>query len=268
MNNTETVFNPATDVANPSAVSSTEDTAKPDEVYRLLFGVDSRVSADTLLQNNLTEFEWVRRNKLYPCFWARNITGEGALTKEEIDFLHSKGCKIAFIFSTEEVKKTEEQGLIDAKTAVDAALELNIPQGNAIFVEIADAEEATTDYLKGYAEGMGYGGFVAGFKANTDAAYGFDREFSRGMRLNPELFSECLVWAVAPSLREYDRITTSHLIHPDCWSPFAPSGITRKDIAVWQYGRECHPIYDDDGNLTVFNLDLLRNESVIIKNMY
>lgn len=260
--------NQATTVAETSAVSSADNTTAAVAVNRLLFGVDSKIPADDLLQNNLTEFEWVKRNKVYPNFWGRNIVGDGALTKDEIDFLHSRGCKIAPVFSTADAKKTEEQGLIDAKRVDILALELGIPQGTAIFLEISDNEDATAEYMKGFAEGMGYGGFVAGFKANTDAAYSFDRQFSRGMQLDSALFSKCLVWAVAPFLSEYDNITTSHLIHPDSWTPFAPSGITRNDIAIWQYGKDCHPIHDDAGKMTVFNLDLVRNENVIIENMF
>ena len=62
---------------------------------RLLFGVDSKIQADDILQNNISEFEWVVRNKVYPNFWGRNLVGENCLTKKEIDFLHEKGCKIA-----------------------------------------------------------------------------------------------------------------------------------------------------------------------------
>ena len=64
-------------------------------VDRLLFGVDSEIQANDLLQNNIEEFEWVVRNKIYPNFYGRYLTGENCLTKEEIKFLHSKGCKIA-----------------------------------------------------------------------------------------------------------------------------------------------------------------------------
>lgn len=61
---------------------------------------------------------------------------------------------------------------------------------------------------------------------------------------------------------------TTHLIHPDNWAPFAPSGITRNEIAIWQYGRACHPIEDDTGKMVTFNLDLVRNEQVIIDKMF
>ena len=67
-------------------------------VDRLLFGVDSKIQANDLLQNNIEEFEWVVRNKIYPNFYGRYLTGENCLTKDEIKFLHHKGCKIAAIY--------------------------------------------------------------------------------------------------------------------------------------------------------------------------
>ena len=92
--------------------------------------------------------------------------------------------------------------------------------------------------------------------------------FRSGMQTDKDIFEKCLVWAVAPTLAEYDRITTTHLIHPDNWGPFAPSGITRNDIAIWQYGKECHPINDDSGKETTFNINLIRNIQVLIDKMF
>ena len=63
-------------------------------------------------------------------------------------------------------------------------------------------------------------------------------------------------------------MTTTHLIHPDNWTPFAPSGIKRKDIAIWQYGKGCHPIADDHDTETTLNINLVRNEKVIIEKMF
>ncbi len=55
--------------------------------------------------------------------------------------------------------------------------------------------------------------------------------------------------------------------HYNC-KPFAPSGIKRRDITVWQYGKDCHPIEDDNGLDTSFNINLIRNEKVIIEKMF
>ena len=235
---------------------------------RLLFGVDSKIQADDILQNNISEFEWVVRNKVYPNFWGRNLVGENCLTKKEIAFLHEKGCKIAAIYTSLDAKETEEQGKIVANKIDVVATELGIPQGAAIFLEIGESENVTRDYMRGFAAGVVEEGFTPAFKANTDANFGFDREFSRGLQTDRDVFSKCMVWAVAPSLAEYERVTTTHLIHPDNWIPFAPSGITRNDIAVWQYGKDCHPINDDTGVETTFNVNLVRNEQVIIEKMF
>lgn len=257
-------------VAAAAVTTVAEATVKTEEQtpIRLLFGVDSKIQADDILQNNISEFEWVVRNKVYPNFWGRNLVGENSLTKQEIDFLHEKGCKIAAIYTSPDAKQTEEQGKIAAKKIDVVAMELGIPQETAVFLEIGENEDVTRNYMRGFAAGLIEEGFTPAFKANTDAYFGFDREFSRGLQTDRELFSKCLVWAVAPSLAEYERVTTTHLIHPDNWIPFAPSGITRDDIAVWQYGKDCHPINDDSGVETTFNVNLVRNEQVIIEKMF
>ena len=242
--------------------------ASSEPTERLLFGVDSKIQANDLLQNNIDEFEWVVRNKLYPNFWGRYIAGENCLTKKEIDFLHDKGCKIAPMYKTSSVKETEDQGKMVAKQIDLIAFDLNIPEGTAIFLEIGDTETVTRDFMLGFAKVMLAEGYIPAFKANTDAKYAFDREFSRGMQSDKEIFDKCLIWAVSPTLTEYERVTTTHLIHPDNWIPFAPSGTKRKNIAVWQYGKHCHPINDDEGKETTFNVDLVRKERVIIKAMF
>ena len=251
-----------------STLSSITEPVVAKSVDRLLFGADSKIQANDLLQNNIEEFEWVVRNKIYPNFYGRYLTGENCLTKDEIKFLHRKGCKIAAIYVDEGAKQTEEQGTILAKKVDIRALELGIPEGTVIFLEIGENENASRDFMRGFAKALMVEGFTPGFKANTDAKFAFDREFSRGMQTDKDIFKKCLIWATAPIVKDYDGMTTSHLIHPDNWVPFAPSGITRSQIAIWQYGRNCHPIEDDAGNTVTFNLDLVRNEQVIIDKMF
>ncbi len=235
---------------------------------KLLFGVDSTTPANTLLQNNLDMFEWVRRNKIYPAFWGRNIAGEDALTRDEIAFLKEKVCKIAPIYSPDGETVTYLQGKGCSEEAALRAKELSIPMGRIVFLDLDKQQKITTEFLFGYAETLIAARYVPGFKANTDAKYDFDREFSRGMQMYKEVFSQCFIWATAPILPEYERMTTTHLLHPDEWKPFAPSGVKRKDIAIWQYGNECHPIYDDNDKHTMFNIDLVQNEEIIIEHLY
>ncbi len=237
-------------------------------VERLFFGVDSGIQANDLLQNNINTFEWVVRNKIYPNFYGRYLTGKNCLTKEEIKFLHRKGCKIAAIYTDSGTKQSEEEGALLAKNVGIRALELGIPDGSAIFLEIGENENASRDFLRGYAKVLLAEGITPAFKANTDAKFTFDREFSRGMQTDKDIFKKCLIWATSPTIKEYNGITTSHLIHPDNWRPYAPSAITRAAIAIWQYGVACHPIEDDSGELVTFNLDLVRNEQVIVDKLF
>lgn len=255
----------------PAQAEAIQPVKKPpvaETVDRLFFGVDATWEAQDLLQNNIDLFEWVVRNKIYPNFFGRNIMGENSLTKEEIKFLHRKACLIAPTVSSSEDKKTEEQGKLLAKQATVRALELSIPAGVAIFLELGEKEEVSRDFMRGYAKGLLGEGYTPAFKANTDAKFAFDREFSRGMQTDREIFEKCLIWAVAPTVAEYNGMTTTHLIHPDNWKPFAPSGIARKEIAIWQYGKDCHPIEDDLGKTVTFNLNLVRNLQVILEKMF
>lgn len=259
-------INEKANTAKPQTLVSVPAVAKT--VNRLLFGADSKTQANDLLQNNIEEFEWVVRNKIYPNFYGRYLTGENCLTKEEIDFIHRKGCKIAAMCHDKGAKQTEEQGTVLAKKLVIRALELGIPAGTCIFLEIDENEPAKRDFMKGFAKALMTEGYTPGFKANTDANFGFDREFSRGLLTENSTFRRCLIWAVAPILDKYNGIRTAHWIHPDTWTPFAPSGMTRNEIAVWQYGKDAHPIEDDKGRLTFFNLNLVRNEQVITGKMF
>ena len=250
----------------PKAVTVPEVKA---DTTRLLFGVDSKTQANDLLQHNIDEFEWVVRNKIYPNFYGRYLTGENCLTKEEIHYLHAKGCKIAPIYHDSSAPKvTDEDGVLLGKKVVLLAREFGIPTETAIFLEIDDKEVITRDFLRAFARTLLEVGYTPGFKANTDARYAFDREFTRGIRFTIEIFEKCLVWATTPTVPPFDGLLTSHFIHPDTWTPFAPSGITRREVAIWQYGKNCHPIEDDMGNLTTFNLDLVRNEQVITQKMF
>lgn len=251
-----TAANEAVTVANTTALEP-----------ELIFGVDSVIQANDLLQNNIQEFEWVKRNKAYPNFWGRNLTGENCLTQDEIMFLHRKGCKIAPTHSNSEKKISEEQGKAQALRIIAVAIELGIPENTAIFLEIGDTEKVSTAYLKGYAKALIDEKYIPAFKANTDANFDFDREFSRGLQNENKIFKECLIWAVAPSIAEFERIATTHVIHPENWTPYAPSGMTRNDIAIWQYGKNCHPIKDDKGAETTFNVNLIKNEKFVITKL-
>lgn len=255
-------------VANPVQTAAVAETKSAPKNYDFKVGVDTVSQANDLLQNNLIHFDWVAKNKSYPNFWGRYLTGENRLTKEEIKFLHSKGCKIVPIYKDTQIKETEEQGRVHAQKIAEIAMELGIKENTAIFLELPETFKITSDYLRGYALGMLSAGYITGFKVNTDAKYIFGVEFSKAIRSDEKLFNKCLIWSVAPNIELHENTDYPHFVRPDYWGPFAPAGITRKDIAIWQYTTQCNPINDDIGRETSFNLNLVTNPKIIIENMF
>ncbi len=235
---------------------------------KLLFGVDSKTATNTVLQNNITVFEWAKRSKIYPGFWGRQINGENSLSKKEIEFLHSKACKIAAIYDDEEPKETKEQGKILAKKIMLRVIDLKIPPKKAIFLKIGEKDTVTEEFLKSYVETMLIEGMIPGIMTNTDAKYPFDIVFGKAVQKNKELFEKCVIWATAPTMDQYENITTISLSVPEKWAPFAPSGKTKKDIAIWQYGIDCDPIEDESENEVDFNVDLVADDRVLIEKMF
>ena len=233
----------------------------------MYFGVDTTFPANTLLQNNITLFDWVERNKLQPNFWGRNIFGANCITKEEIEFLRNRGCRVALIYEPINSKETEEDGILSAQEIFDHIFKLGMRKDIAVFLEIQDVETVTNSYMLGFAKELLNLNLTPGFKANTDAQFMFDRKFSRCLNNYRDVFEKCIVWATAPNLDEYYRTTNSHLVHPDVWIPFAPSGINKNDICIWQYGKECHPIYDDINREITFNVNLTKETNTIFKHM-
>lgn len=253
---------------NEVELANTQQSIIPDD--RLYFGVDSETPTDTLLQQNLSQFEWATINKLYPNFWGRYIGGENALSKEEASFIRKAGCKIAPIFNgydkANENTITAEQGAIAAKKAFIAASELGFRLGTIIFLEIDEKSNVASEYLQGFAESLLKDGYIPGFYANTDSkSSSFSHQFSRGHGNAPDVFNKCKVWATSPNLPEYFETVDTHTIHPDNWKPYCPSCITRDQIAIWQYGRKCHPVDDDLGNHTFFNVNLIKNTEILVE---
>ena len=88
----------STKIEDKETVTEAEtNSAVDNKVKTLLFGVDSKTQANDLLQNNIKEFEWVVRNKLYPNFFGRYLTGENCLTKDEIKFILDRKSISSFV---------------------------------------------------------------------------------------------------------------------------------------------------------------------------
>lgn len=215
------------------------------------FGVDTETRVDELLQNNITLFDWIRKNQGFPYFIGRRINGENALTSEEMSFISSNGSKTIPILTA----VTEKSAKDNAKIAITLLEDLKIERNTPVFVEI-DAEKVTDEFLKDFATEVLSSGYIPGFYVDTDSYNNFDRLFSRAYQANEELMKQCKIWALSPEMEEFYETKNGHNEKPDIWGPFAPSCISKEQISFWQYGRKCHPINTYKGDRADFNLNL------------
>ena len=201
-------------------------------ILDLIYGADSKHSADTMLTNGYTLYDWVMRMSCFPSFWGRNISGVGALTEREIIFLKNRKCKIACIFDEliEEIIASND-GNTDGLKAVNAAKTLGIPQnkGIVIFVNVPSQWNVNHNWMISFAETVIKNGYKVGFIGNTDSSdyFNFDRQASHyygAVGTNPDF--PTLYWSKRP---KYD-------FEPNIWAPFAPSALLPNDMDLWQYG--------------------------------
>lgn len=198
-----------------------------------IFGAASAVSVETRLTNGYQLYDWVMRMNSFPAFWGRNISGEGALTAEEVEFLQEKKCKIALVFNDlSEVAVSTNDGTMEALQAVEAAKTLGVSQdkGIALFAKFASDWSLHHNWMMSYAQAVVRNGFVPGFIGNTDSSinFNFDRQCSHYVQATQEMEEYGAVyWATEPK--------------SDCeikeWSPFCPSALTTDKIALWSVGQ-------------------------------
>lgn len=218
----------------------------------IIYGADSKFPANTKLTNGFYLYDWVVRKSCYPSFWGRAITGEGTITREEIDFLKSRNCKIAcMVTHINEVEISGNEGINDAWIAIKAAKALGIPEnsGIALFAYIPSDWSVNHNWMIGYAKTLFENGYIPGFAGNTDSSmnFNFNRQCShyvQGTRQYNEF--SAVYWATEP---KYD-------FDPDVWAPYAPSEQLPKDMDMWQYGTvEFHGISA--------NKDYVRDSSIM-----
>lgn len=197
---------------------------------KFIFGVSSNTPSNTKLSNGYTLYDWVMRQKSFPAFWSRPISGENAITKEEIAFLKDKNCKILLLFNDfTEAQISSSYGENDALRVISTLTELNIPQLNniAIAVDVPSDWSINHNWMLSFANTLNNYGYVPAFIGNTDSSknFNFDRQSSHYIEaFGEEKNFETLFGAKEPKV-EGEVIT---------WNPFAPSSMGPEDIKIWE----------------------------------
>ena len=216
------------------------------------FGVRSATPSNKRLKNGYTLYDWVMRQKCFPDFWGRSISGVERLTEEEIAFLRERGCKILPVMDElTEQGVSRVNGADDALRAVEAATALGIPQYQniAIFADIKPDWSVNHNWMISFAQMLSANGYIPGFIGNTDSSknFNFDRQCSHYVQATGHIGSFGAIYvATEPKLEDV----------PEVWEPFCPSALEPEDMHFWACGKtvlgvvEADDLYmKDDKNL-------------------
>ena len=197
---------------------------------KTVFGVSSATPINKKLKNGYTMFDWVMRQKGFPSFCMRTLDGENAVTADEIAFFKDKDCKIGLVIrNLTETKVSATNGTEDALKAVEAAKELGVPQGVALFVEIKPEWSVNHNWMISFAQTVKANGYVPGFIGNTDSSknFNFDRQCSHFVNATKDVNCFGAVYmATEPKCTG----------QPEVWAPYCPSALEPDNISLWCCG--------------------------------
>lgn len=199
---------------------------------KTIFGVCSTTPSNKKLKNGYTMYDWIKRQKCFPKFWGRNISGPNAITELEMNFLKENDCKVLFIFDGLEEKDVSAfDGTDDASIVLSAMRKLNVPRNKdiAIFVKLNPGWSINHNWMISFARAISSNGFVPGFIGNTDSSknFNFDRQCSHFVQATKDVnYFGALFMATEPKL---DTM-------PEEWTPYCPSALEPEDMHLWSCG--------------------------------
>lgn len=200
---------------------------------KTIFGVSSVAPLNKKLKNGYTLHDWIKRKNCFPAFCLRTLTGQDAITQEEIDFLHQKDCKVGLVIrdlTEAQVSSNNGDGGV-VERAVEAAKALGIPQnaGITLFVEINPMWSVNHNWMLSFAHNLVMNGYLPGFIGNTDSSknFNFDRQVGHYVQATEEANGFSTVYgATEPKLDDV----------PGEWKPYCPSDLNPQDISLWVCG--------------------------------
>ena len=196
---------------------------------KTIMGVHSTEALNRKLKNGYTMHDWVKRQKGYPAFCLRALTGDDPLTEGEVSFLRERKCKIGLILcdvTEAQVSSRRDKGIADK--AVQAAKALGVPanQGVAIFVMIRPEWSVNHNWMLSFAHQLLSHGYVPGFIGNTDSSknFVFDRETSHYVQATVDVNGFDAVYGATEPKQDST---------PWAWAPFCPSALGPEDMSLW-----------------------------------
>lgn len=223
---------------------------------KIVFGVDSATPINKRLKNGYTMYDWIKRQKCFPAFCMRTLSGECQITKDEIDFLRTKKCKIGLVIrDLTEARVSASSGTVDALKALEAAKTLGVPQneGIALFAEIKPEWSVNHNWMISFAQTISTNGYTPAFIGNTDSSknFNFDRQCSHYVQATRDVaYFGAVFMATEPKCNDM----------PKEWKPYCPSALEREDIHLWSCAKTVFGEIDVD--------DVYAKDSTILEKMW
>lgn len=221
---------------------NTDDTSENQNEDNLLWGVDS-VSITTE-----DFYDCVTTNFGQPTVWARYLMDKenvsNGLTQQEIELFKDEGIYILPIYNHFEDATGYENGVAQAKQAIDYANEYGIPEGVALFADIEPSYPVTSDFIIGWHETIMASKYESGIYGVFSDDSDLTAAFNAAVEENAQVLEQTIIWSNQPQV----GITTEEDA-PD-YQVNAPE--SSRDWA-WQYGLESD-ICNIDTNLFRSNI--------------
>lgn len=200
---------------------------------KIFFGVNSNIPLNSKTKNGYTIYDWVVRKKGIPAFCFRTLCGENSTTREEIDYLKKKNCRMGMVIrDLKELDISSSHGDKDAFKAIRELkrLDLNSNKRIAIFADINPNWSINHNWMITFAQTLVVNGYIPAFIANTDSSQScsFDRQCSHFANATRD--TSCfgtIFCATEPKTPN----------KPETWSPFCPSALETSEIALWMCGK-------------------------------
>lgn len=199
---------------------------------KTFYGVNSNAPMNKKLKNGYTAYDWIVRQKEVPSFCLRTLCGKDAISKEEIEFLKNKDCRIGMVIR--DLTEKEISGSQGDKQALNALhmlklLDVTSSKKIAIFAEINPEWSVNHNWMISFAQTLYANGYIPAFIANTDSSknFNFDRQCSHFVNATIDVGQFGSIYcATEPKI----------LDRPKEWIPFCPSVLNPMDINIWICG--------------------------------
>lgn len=222
--------------------SDSNGNKEEDKETSYLWGIDSA--------SEITEdfYACVRDNFGDPKVVARYLgTNEGVshgLTSEQVDLIHSNEADILLIYNGFTDATGFENGVNEAKKAVELAQELGAPDGVAIFADIEPNYPVDAAFIEGWYDEVSKSAYEPAIYGIFDSGEALTNAFNKAAENKGEIKENTYLWSASPNI----GITTEEEA-PE-YNVDAPEG----SLAYgWQYG-----INDETCNIdtNLFNSNL------------